>query len=340
MYSVDLSAARYFRERDLPHRLMAFSGHRRVGILSYDVLTDPRAFEDHREVVFWGDFQQNPLWGFCNYAPRVARTEGKTLSEAVAEWRRRFLLEGVPIAEGQRFYSVGTCFLGARDFLERVGLDREGYRRLLSRFAAIVPRDDVSYRQIAELGVTNLLRGFDCASLLDHPARRPEASGHFAYAFGRSIPPRKGKAFVKRLAEALGLQAVRIAWFLGKYRLKNVARRYESAIETLRTAEFLVTDIYHLTINALNAGCPVYCVGREGESFSDTCDDFKKRVLMEMLGSEDDYFAFPEGELDLARFLSEAIVRRRPPGGTSGSRFRAIKGSFRETLARLWTVVG
>jgi hypothetical protein len=200
MYSVDLSAARYFTGRGLPYQLLSFSGHRQVGSLRYEVITSVEAYRDYRDIVFWGDFQQNPLWGLRNHAPRLMRKEGRSHNKAVQEWRKRFLLEGVPSAEGQRRYSLGTCFLGVQEALEQAGLTAAEYADLLSRFTAIVPRDEVSYQELVKLGLTNISPGFDCASLLDLPPHQAQARGRFAYSFGRSLQPETGMALVSQFA--------------------------------------------------------------------------------------------------------------------------------------------
>jgi hypothetical protein len=335
MYSVDLSAARYFSGRGLPYRLLTYAGHRRVGGLRYERLDGPEGYANYREIVFWGDFQQNPIWGVQNHAPRVARDRRVSVEEGSEEWKRRFLLRGVPIASGQKFYSVGTCFLGARDALDQVGLEAAEYADLLARFSAIVPRDDASYAELSELGLTNLVRGFDCASLLDHPRFEARPRGRFAYAFGRGLEGGAGTRIVERVARSLGLRAVPVAWLLGRYQLKNLSRRYERALAVLQSVDFLVTDIYHLSINALNVGCPVYCLGRDEEPFARTCGDYKKVVLLEMLGLREEYIGFTE-TADPIPSVSEAILARRRSGAAPQPGFQARKESFRGALASLW----
>jgi hypothetical protein len=335
MYSVDLSADRYFSSRGLPYRLLTYAGHRRVGGLRYERLDGPEAYADYREVVFWGDFQQNPIWGLQNHAPRVARDRRVSVAEGIEEWKRRFLLRGVPSAAGQEFHSVGTCFLGARDSLEQVGLEAAEYASLLARFSAIVPRDDASYAELSELGLTNLVRGFDCASLLDLPRAEVRPRGRFAYAFGRGLEGGAGTRIVERVARSLGLEAVPVAWLLGKYGLRNLSRCHERAIGILGSVEFLVTDIYHLSINAFNVGCPVYCLGRDEEPFARTCGDYKKVVLMEMLGLREEYIGFTE-TAGPAASVSEAIIARRRSGAAPQPGFQTRKESLRAALAPLW----
>jgi hypothetical protein len=336
MYSVDLSAARYFSSRGLPYRLLTYSGHRRNGDLRYEIIPDPGAYNNYREIVFWGDFQQHPIWGIRNHAPRLAKERRISLAEGLNEWKKRFLLSEIPAADVPRYYSIGTCFLGLQAALSRAGLTTAEYANLLSRFSAIVPRDDASYRELSALGLTNLLRGFDCASLLDHPRTSAPPPGRFAYAFGRTMTPGMGKQLVENIARTLQLQAVPITWLLGKYRLKNLSRRYDHVLETLHAVEFLVTDIYHLTVNALNSGCPVYCIGRDGKLFDDTCDDYKKVVLMEMLDYGEQYLVLPEATADPAGHLARDLLQRRQAGASPQSSFSARKESFRATLDKLW----
>ena len=336
MYSVDLSAARYFAGRGLPHRLLTYSGPRRAGELRYRPIAGPNAYAPYPEIVFWGDFQQNPVWGVRNHAIRLMRRRGMSSQDALEAWKRRFLLDGVPLAAGQRVYSIGTCFLGARTALAQAGLEEAQYRDLLSRFTAIAPRDDASFRELSELGLSNLLHGFDCASLLDLPRAEPRSTGRLAYAFGRTFRPWVGTEIANTVAEALALQPVPVDWLLPKYRLKGRARAYREALDVLRGVDFLVTDIYHLTINALNVGCPVSCIGRVETSLADTCDDQKKLVLAEMLGLGEQYIGLPADAADPAAVAAEAVIQRRraPVVPEDGLRERAR--TFREALDRLW----
>lgn len=336
MYSVDLSAASYFSGRGIPYRLLTYSGYRRVGSLKYECINNPDAYLNYQEIVFWGDFQQNPIWGIRNHAPRIAKDRRISLEEGVREWKRRFLLSDIPMAAGQKFYSIGTCFLGARATLEQVGLEAAEYMHMLSRFSAIAPRDDVSYLELSNLGLTNLLQGFDCASLLDHPRINAQPYGRFAYAFGRTIAPGTGKQIAEKIAQSLALEAVPVAWLLGKYHLKNLSCSYERTVETLGAVDFLVTDIYHLAINALNAGCLVYCIGRDKKSFADTCDDYKKVVMTEMLDYRENYLALTEATTDPVLSVSQSIIQRRQSGASPRSSFQVRKESFRDALARLW----
>lgn len=61
-------------------------------------------------------------------------------------------------------------------------------------------------------------------------------------------------------------------------------------LQALNKYQFVITDTYHLCINAWRAGVPAICFGSESDSGSQVIMDFKKKVLYEMFDAGDYYF--------------------------------------------------
>src|SRR5690606_7616273 len=98
---------------------------------------------------------------------------------------------------------------------------------------------------------------------------------------------------IQSIARMTGLEAVGLPNWL-HLKPESAARQFRHQRAIVTSAQFLVTDIYHLSINALNCGVPVFCLGRPDGGQIGTLGDFKKKVLFSMLGLEDRYFEIME----------------------------------------------
>jgi hypothetical protein len=243
-------------------------------------------------IVFWGDFQQNPIWGLKNFGPRYARKNRTTEAEGFLRWKELCLLKNNALKPSQKLFSIGTSFLGARAALKDSAATSE-YGDLLSRFHGIVPRDASSVAELQSLGMTNVAPGFDCATLLDRDPAQAVNELCFGYAFGRTFKSEQGERLARGIEKLTGYRAVPIHWLLGQHTFKFCDFRYNKALQVIRRVRCIVTDIYHLTINTLNLNRNVICVGLGKENFDDTCDDYKKSILLRMAELESRYVEIP-----------------------------------------------
>lgn len=323
MYSVDLAAQQFFSGHDASFDLVKLVGHPKVGALHY---TKTSTLDRYDRIVFWGDFQQNPIWGSKAFAPRARKEWKISHADALEAWKAIFL--------GKRpsstpLYSIGTCFLGTDQWLQNNPFAEE-YVDLLSRFELIAPRDTGSFAILKRLGLRNIVQGFDCASLIDHgtiPGPRPR---QFAHAFGRSLKPDQAAALVRQIEKITGYRGVGVEWLLPKYHLGRTGEKFSKAMKVVAESEFVVTDIYHLTINSIHAGRRVFCVGDDDAAFDDTCDDYKKYVLMEMLGVSGDYEIFRPG--DDIETLAKGIAAQTAEPRPLPSRFSSLKANLADLL--------
>jgi hypothetical protein len=314
MYSVDLAAQSFFSAHRQGFELVKFTGHSRIGSLQYRIIQSLEELARYDTIVFWGDFQQNPIWGLKNFGLRHARKNRTTAAEGFLGWKQLCLFKDHALKPSQKLFSVGTCFLGARAALENPAAVSE-YGSLLARFHAIVPRDPGSVAELQSLGMTNVVPGFDCATLLDREPAPTVNEPCFGYAFGRTFTPGQGERVARRIEELTGHQAIPIRWLLNKYAFKFCDFRYTKALQAIRRVRYVVTDIYHLTINTLNLNRDVICVGTGNENFLDTCDDHKKSILLRMAELEGRYVGVPTEAKDCVTHVATrvaALLDQRP----------------------------
>ena len=332
MYSVDRAAEQFFGASGRQFELIKFTGHARIGRLRYRIVDSPADLDRYHTVIYWGDFQQNPMWGQQNFGRRHARKHRTSLREGVRRWKQTCLQMDRPRVAGQRVFSVGTCFLGARSSLHDSASLSE-YAGLLARFDAIVPRDPGSVAELQALGLTNVVPGFDCASLLDGTASTPTGDQSFGYAFGRTFSESEGRNVARTIARVTGYRAVPIRWLLQRHKPRWCDFRYARALRVIRETRFIVTDIYHLAINTLNLGRDLRCVGKQG-AFLDTCHDLKKAHLLRMSNLADRYVEIPPGTVDQAAYVVRAVAAC-PATSTASETFDRLRSECRHRLQRL-----
>ncbi len=134
----------------------------------------------------------------------------------------------------------------------------------------------------------------------------------------RTRIPRRLLPFCERVARDLGVSVEWIPWFpyheilkqrdnrsaTGKHEVsdRKLLRMIQSLsprglnykagdlLSSLGKYRAIITDTYHLCINAWRAGTPAICFGAETSSSNAVISDFKKRVLYEMYDAKEFYF--------------------------------------------------
>lgn len=284
MYSVDLAAEQFFNELGLPFTQIVTQQRTRTGRLQFHLRRQPSEFAVFDRVVYWGDFLNNPMWGAVDYSHREVQRHGVTGREQAGKNWQELYLNLKRYHPALRVFAIGGCFLGA------AGTGLERFRRPLEEFLQsaelVMPRDEPSFEMVQRLAPAGRVRqGMDCAWLLPvEPARKAAASSHFICFLGRTLRRRQPR-LAGELARATGLRAVWIDWlnlrpprFLAHWNFSRMRR-------LIAGARFVVTDTYHLAVNALNQGIPTICLYDAKQSAEQgTCGDAKKRALMEEAG--------------------------------------------------------
>jgi hypothetical protein len=75
-----------------------------------------------------------------------------------------------------------------------------------------------------------------------------------------------------------------VPWSVGKRRVSQ-RQIFSDALEAFAKCRFIVSDVYHLTVNAINHGIPVIVLSRRQEMTQSSVDDQKKSALTDQIGA-------------------------------------------------------
>jgi hypothetical protein len=319
MYSVDRAAREFFRLTDFapvffltqPMRsriadalpwIKIFPKHRSFeffGDIVYRRLASPRQLQKYSRIIYWGDYLNNPAYGYGNFANNdLLLGNADTLEMAQDRWDTLFTLRDHTLAG--KILSVGCNFQSIDTAQPR---QIRAVETMLANFHSVLPRDPVSTSVLRRLsgpagdsaGIVQ--QGMDCAFLQTVNPRSASARGpYFCYAFGRSNFAGLSE-FIARLEKTTGLKAVPLEGWLSLPRV-TASKKFNRMVEAIGSATFVVTDIYHLSINSILRATPTFCLGRQSDTQEDELSDFKKFHLFQMLGLADYYFQSPSGTDD------------------------------------------
>jgi hypothetical protein len=287
MYSVDLAASRFMRTLGVPHRLINFQRRPWRPVLGFRSTRDLKYLKTFTHLLFWGDFQNNPVYGTNDFAKRELKFNyASSDKEAISNWSKLHLdisdeLHGVKIA------SVGNCFLGAGTAATEKSLV-SSLRNFVRNAVAILPRESQSMQQLMDASEpsANIAAGLDTAFLLDGCNRqdyRDEKNIGFRFVRSGVVDADAG---IAELAKATGLSPIEIPWTTGD-RKASCKKKFSQAMDAIATCRVVVTDVYHLTVNATNHGTPVICLSRGDYNASTSVADAKKHALSEQIGTLD-----------------------------------------------------
>lgn len=310
MYSVDLAAEQFlgglgFETILLRGQTPKARRRDRFGIQQFQRLDDPEMLLRTSALVYWGDFTTSPLFAFNDFARRdIDQGAAANPDQAFERWCRLFLLHGSD-RKNTKVASVGQNFLSLGSELSRLNL---GQRRRLEdcyrlNFDFLFPRDPISTEEIRSVtSGANLTveEGMDAAFLLQQDILFPELADRkqddsFTYVFGRS--GLNAQALVKRTEAMTGLRPVELKGWLD---LDPAAahRQYGEMLGRIASSRFLLTDVYHCSINALSMGKPVLGLGVGSQSQSTTLSDLKKAILFRSLQMEGHYVDYARPAFD------------------------------------------
>lgn len=190
----------------------------------------------------------------------------------------------------------------------------------------------------------------------------------------RTRPPRGLAGFLRRLAGRLGLQLEWLPWFpvhewlrtaipwyvwlnpvIAWYLLRSRrtidrlmirGTRYSAGdlLAAIRSYRFIVTDTYHLCVNAWRVGTPALCLGSPWADLKhQSLDDHKKRVLYDMYDATDFFLTTSSiRQVGSRRRALERVVRAvgdRSIANAIAERIRnhadSVERSFAASLAAL-----
>ena len=352
MYSVDRAAVAFFAGTGAKVAFRTLREHMHLphdyGGLPVDDIGPRGSFRGAAVTVFWGDFTTSPTYGARGFRSILSRRHlfwratGLRIprKRAFAHWMGLFS----PPHPGAGCHSFGQNFQIApadpqMDRLFRAtGFDPD---RHLAGFASILARDSVSQERV------NAVRGeaeahvCDLAFLGRPPRpfpgpRRTDRTGRAGVLFKRSRLA-GAQDLVARIA--LQHEVVDLSGWLTATPAR-IGADYAGHLDRIAACDIVVTDVYHLAINAILSGVPVLCLGTDDGAQRDPLSDFKKRILFRDIGAEGAYLSLPAAGMSAEAIWPE--IGRRMAGardiydaGFADRLGQFIETSRRRMLARL-----
>jgi hypothetical protein len=271
-------------------------------------------------IIFWGDFQHAPGHWRYDVFPRLVRDGlARTEDEARDLVYRMHMLEGATEATRRRSIIFGGTIITNTIAENSDTRYAAALHRLVTEARGIYFRDPISAAHVARLRPGAATLGTDCALLLEDGGERggPSlSSGRIGVHFGRSRLVIGLLAFARLIARQAGLKPDWLPWFRARPRTAlqakalgfTAARSNASPDDTLaelRRCDAIVTDTYHLAVNAWRLGIPAVCIGFGAERSDSTLNSKKKEIFYAMHGAND-FYVFRENLRTPAAMAGEA----------------------------------
>jgi hypothetical protein len=277
-------------------------------------------------ILFWGDFLHSR-----HYRSSVARILVRSLIAAdVREGEdlvdKYLFFRDLPDSILEKTILFGECLLPDDGAAQADDAYDALLQRLVNKAAAIWTRDISSAMRVAHIkgDYRTSHAGIDCALLMRRDDYDPLGSGigkngTVGCFFGRTRGnPVTMMRLAKGLSARLGRRLSWIPWFESPGYGPDLLLRYcdeadvrygnaslESSIARLRIVDYVVTDVYHLCVQAWNLGIPAVCVGSVVSRFRTSISEKKKEIFHMMYGAE--RFFVP------AEFLDRVLDGDVPP---------------------------
>lgn len=345
MYSVDLAAISFFSELNINHTFFLSQSRKgriskylpflnpyelKFGSLQHQLLISSKQLMGFSHIVYWGDFLNNPRYGTSDFASRdVGLGHSNANIDAFHRWEDIFLLKN--FSSDARILAIGGNFQHLFDESEKDLL-----KSFLAKAHLVLPRDPHSYNNLKSLASSpsNLLQGMDCAFLLPKLNINSNEADYFCYEFGRSSLLETCH-LIKSIEAATGLKGIPLAKWL-RLKSRGADKVFKQQRRLLAMAQFVVTDIYHLSINSMNCGVPVYCLGQRASEQSGTLGDFKKRQLLSMVGLDNFYYEVGADYISdydrIARSVAHLKVRKSKEWQEHLKKIDQLKDEFRSNI--------
>jgi hypothetical protein len=336
-------------------------------------------------VVYWGDFlhMQHYAIDLANALPFIyAEHRSKPLADRLSTVYDHLLLRSTGPQSLSRVALVGgTLALNSANDYHRVD-----YRAALTRLVAGANR--VLMRDPYSASLSALLRhpkeeaclGCDCAFLLEprltnsfSTEQQFPSDGQAIVFLGRNVRIGPSMRFVKQLCRVTGVDPVWMQWLddhlpsaprglLGRL-LRSRPRvsvplpsempddeALGRALSAIARSRFVITDTYHLAINAWNLGVPAVCIADTAEDLALSYNSGRrhawrdKRYEFFSLAEALPFFVHTEELRTNHRTTARLAQLRSAISGEDGTREIALeriallRGVFRENLSRIFAV--
>ncbi len=298
-------------------------------------------------IIYWGDFFHNAPYnrGISKRLVRYGLAQNEV--EAMNIIQKHFFLSEAPTEVLQKTVVFGSNYFinGTKDMMNNTF--NHNSIRFFTQIKRVWNRDILSAMRMSHLKkdyTTNFL-GIDCSFLFDKGFKQPTEGKNQGWIKSLLSGKEKKKAgvflgrmhdtmpqifpLVKQLKEDVNADMHWIPWFWQneefytsmRKNLPNVLISEESQnlmelYELLKTYDFIVTDTYHLCLNAWKMGLPAICIGSGNSLLDSTLTDKKKEFFFDMYEAQDFYVFLEEIKDSKSRtnrinLLSESISNNK-----------------------------
>jgi hypothetical protein len=108
------------------------------------------------------------------------------------------------------------------------------------------------------------------------PTTAVEKQKYILCSFGRSGASWLLKGFADLVAKKAGMKLINMNWLEG-----SGFASLQKKISWIRSAQFVITDTYHLAVSSLREGTPAICIGRGSIGVETTLSDKKKELFFQ-----------------------------------------------------------
>jgi len=305
MATVDLAAFSFIR-RIAPEAevtLYAYGAPSRYAYRAEDLPYDYVNVEEHAERFFASD--AFIYWGDFIHAYDYWRNTHDPL-----QYSRFVFLTDLPDARLKDAIVFGGTIITNEAGQEIDALYYESFVRFFKGARAVHFRDALSAAKISPLRSCAASLGCDPAFLLEDADLRQisgfkpvgECKGVGVF-FGRSPSKLRMMRFARSVAKQLGEKHAWLPWFeypharrrqrwpllaLG-YWIRSGNADTGAILSALSGYRYIITDTYHLCVNAWRMGIPAVCIGQGVGDSATSLGDKKKEILYEMIGARQFY---------------------------------------------------
>lgn len=275
-------------------------------------------------IFYWGDFLHNLVY-HKELAKRLVKYNlMNDVEQSFNAVQKHFFLTDAPLEVLQKTVVFGSNFFinGSKELLDETYTQNS--IRFFNNIKRVWARDILSAQRISHLkkNYTENYLGTDCSFLFDKgkknkPAHEDDTTnkswlktifsskpknkaGVFLGRMHKDFPPLF--PFVNDLQKEMHSDMEWIPWFWQnetfyksvKYNLPDVVflpeqQNLMALYESLKGYDYIVTDTYHLCLNAWRMGIPAVCIGAGNSPMDGTLTDKKKEFFFYMYEAQDFY---------------------------------------------------
>ncbi len=278
--------------------------------------------------IFWGDFAHarsywsvDKLWTLKNSLPKdqfeeVAKTELK-------DYFNTIFLGALPKEQLKKVIVFGSTII-TNDASDQISDDYSHYfNRFFKNIGAVYFRDALSAARISPLRNHQPTLSIDCALLLQEKDikklpnfTRVQSQKDIGVFLGRSTSRIMPLLFSKIVGWKMGQKCTWVPWLEKGPKMRLVARVFGYKITKERISpgdllsmvsghSLIITDTYHLCVNAWNLGIPTICIGSGANTQETSISDKKKEIIYDMYGAKK-FYVFTEKIRYIPSLFSEA----------------------------------